>query len=346
VAQRWNNLVNETGIAIVVSAVYAAVMLVGSRKPALVKWLPVLLVVCYLGDVARVNAKYLLLQPVPEQVRGVKTPVMQFLAKTGNQYRTLPMEGSDPMAYVSNGIPVMFTSNPVQKRRWQDFLDNFNVGSGMPDIMNVRYLVVSKEQYEKDKVAMAAKYTAVFEDPASPSVVLENKTVLPKAWLAPIAVPVTSPEDAMAAFQAAAFNPGTMALVESQPPIPMAGLNGQLPASGGQARVLRYEPERIEVEAMVAMNSMLILGDKYYKGWRATIDGKETGIYPVDHVLRGIYVTPGVHKVEFVFDPMPFKIGKYLTLISFFIFAAALCREFMMRRGQKVEAACCAEGAN
>ena len=36
--------------------------------------------------------------------------------------------------------------------------------------------------------------------------------------------------------------------------------------------------------------------------------------------------------MEFVFDPMPFKIGKYLTLASFAIFAAALVREFLMRR--------------
>ena len=45
------------------------------------------------------------------------------------------------MPLCSAGIPVMFTSNPVQQRRWQEFLDNFNMAPAMPDIMNVSYLV-------------------------------------------------------------------------------------------------------------------------------------------------------------------------------------------------------------
>jgi hypothetical protein len=55
-------------------------------------------------------------------------------------------------------------------------------------------------------------------------------------------------------------------------------------------------------------------------------------------VLRGIYLTPGMHKVEMVFDPTPFKVGKYLTLISFAVFAAFLGREVVLRRRQPVAA--------
>jgi hypothetical protein len=331
-AQRWNNLVTETGIAIVVSAIYAGVIVLCCRKVSLVKWLPALLLICYLADVGRVNAKYLLLQPVPEQVRGVRTPTIDYLSTMGKEYRVLPMDGSDPMALASNGIPVMFTSNPVQKRRWQEFLGSFNLSSSMPDIMNVRYLVYAREQYEQDKAALSGKYVPVFTAPDSGALILENRNVLPKVWLAPVAVPVNSPEEALGTLQDPAFNPRLMALVESTPPITMAGPNAPLSGSPGEVRVLRYEGDRIDLEAAVTMNSMMVLGEKYYKGWRATVDGKETEIYPVNHVLRGIYLTPGNHKVEFVFDPMPFKVGKYLTLASFAIFALMLVRELRLRR--------------
>jgi hypothetical protein len=42
-----------------------------------------------------------------------------------------------------------------------------------------------------------------------------------------------------------------------------------------------------------------------------------------------------------VFDPLPFKIGKYLTLGSFALFAAMLLRERLRRRanGTEVEVA-------
>ncbi|HJV33565.1 YfhO family protein, partial [Geomonas sp.] len=82
----------------------------------------------------------------------------------------------------------------------------------------------------------------------------------------------------------------------------------------------------------VSANAMLVLGEKYYQGWRATVDGKSSEIYPVDYVLRGVYLTPGKHSVSFLFDPTPFKVGKYLTLGSFAVFAFALLRELLLRR--------------
>jgi hypothetical protein len=207
----------------------------------------------------------------------------------------------------------------------------------MPDIMNVKYLVETKADYERDQAVLSGKYQPVFSAPGNGPVILENRSVLPKAWLVPVAVRVNSAQEALGALQDPAFNPRLMALVESEPPIPMLGLSGQVPGNPGEAKVTRYQAERIEIDAVVAMNSMLVLGEKYYKGWRATVDGKQTDIYPVNHVLRGIYLTPGKHRIEFVFDPMPFKIGKYLTLASFALFAAMLVREFLLRRkAQKV----------
>ena len=33
-------------------------------------------------------------------------------------------------------------------------------------------------------------------------------------------------------------------------------------------------------------------------------------IVPVNHILRGVYLLRAATAVEFVFDPLPFKIGK------------------------------------
>jgi hypothetical protein len=58
------------------------------------------------------------------------------------------------------------------------------------------------------------------------------------------------------------------------------------------------------------------------------VDGRATEIVPVNHILRGVYLTPGKHTVEFRFDPLPFKVGKYLTLASFALFGLMLIREW------------------
>jgi uncharacterized membrane protein YfhO len=102
--------------------------------------------------------------------------------------------------------------------------------------------------------------------------------------------------------------------------------------NGSYAVVRLYEPNRISLDASTARNALLVLGEKYYRWWYAFVDGKRVEIHPVNHVLRGVYLTPGTHRVEFVFDPLPFKVGKWLTLASFCFFAVMLLREFRTRR--------------
>ena len=124
--------------------------------------------------------------------------------------------------------------------------------------------------------------------------------------------------------------------MESSPPFAMAEPNSvaSLPQD---VQVPVYEGEHIVVEATAPSNALLVLGEKYYRGWKATVDGKSAEIVPVNHVLRGVYLTPGKHKVEFIFDPLPFKIGKWLTLGSFAFFAGMLVREFWGRRRMREE---------
>ncbi|QWV96813.1 YfhO family protein [Geomonas nitrogeniifigens] len=335
VAQRWGNLVQETGIAAGLSALFAGAYFFYYRGRLSARMLIYLLLALFICDVGRVNAKFLVLTNEPQQVKGVKTPEIQFLSAMPKEYRVIPMDG-DPMQYATAGIPVMFTSNPVQQRRWQEFLDSFNLLSSMPDIINVKYLLLTKQQFDQDKGTLLAKYRPAFTSPDGNRMILENPNVLPKAWLTPVAVQVPSATEALGALQNPQFDLRVVALVESAPPIPMLVPGAALPVMGpGQVRINKYEAEKIDLDAAVSMNSMLVMGEKYYKGWKATVDGKPTEIYPVDHVLRGIYLTPGTHKVEMVFDPTPFKIGKTLTLVSFAVFALFLGREVWLARRAK-----------
>ena len=327
VNQRWDNLVREAGIACAVVAAHFAVIMVFVKRIAPIRYLPLVLVCLFIADVWRVNDKFMLLQDTPVRAMDKKTAVMEFITKDAPLYRTLPMNNVDPMTYVSQGIPVMFTSNPVQMRRWQEFLEAFSLTSAMPDLMNVRYLVMQSDQVAQQLPALGPRYEVVFQDPVRNETVVRNKTVLPKAWLvSQVLVEVNTERRMMILNSVQQFDPARYALVETPPQL---ALGGGVP---GEATVTGYQADRISVEAHVAVNSLLILGEKYYKGWYATIDGKPTRIVPVDHVLRGVYLTPGSHTVEFRFDPLPFKIGKYLTLASFALFAGMLIREWRLRR--------------
>ncbi|MFH1026805.1 MAG: YfhO family protein, partial [Pseudomonadota bacterium] len=312
VDQRWGNILYETGIATALSALYATAILAGARGLLSTRLLPLALVAILMLDVGRVNNKFMFLTDVPIRSTGSKTPTVEFLSKQTKQYRVLPL-GLDPAYFSSNNIPTVFTSLPVQQVCWQEIIDSFSLDSAMVDMLNIRYLVLPGDTYRQEQQQFAGRYAPVFTSPDNSEVVLENRNVLPKAWLVSSAFVVGSRMQTLQILQNPAFNPGQVALVESPPPIQLAAV-GQSPATVPEnVTVDRYEGERIDLTATAAVNSLLVLGEKYYQGWKAQVDGKDVDIHPVNNILRGVYLTPGTHRVEFRFDPLPFKIGKYLT---------------------------------
>lgn len=330
VAQRWSNLVTETGIAAVLALSIAGVMVAFGRRWLSARVAVIVLVLLFVADVWRVNDKFLFTIQLPEHSRGVKTPEVDFISKGIDHYRVLPV-GGDPMYFATNKIPVLFTSNPIQQRRWQELLDVFNLNTSMADMLNVKYLVYPSEQYLQDKGQLDRKYQPVYQAPDGRQIVLENKSVLPKAWLVPSVVTVNGGM-APQVMLSPNFDPRKTALVESEPPFRMGSFGQEQSGFSGEVTIRTYEGRRISLSATTNANCLLVIGEKYYQGWQAFVDGTRTEIYPANHVLRGVYLTPGKHTVEFRFDPLPFKIGKYLTLASLALFAGMLIREWLLCR--------------
>ena len=166
ILQRWYNLVVETGIAAFMAGIYAIALYAFHRKWLSATMVPLVLLGLFIADVGRVNTKFLFLVDEPVKTKGIKTPTMEFLlAHDSNQYRVLPMNGTDPMLYATNHIPVMYTSNPVQQQRWQDFLNSFQFASSMPDLINLKYLVYGPQKYKQEKESLGKKYIPVFHSP-------------------------------------------------------------------------------------------------------------------------------------------------------------------------------------
>ena len=333
ISQRWFNIEQETGIALAQSSLLALLLLAMLRR-RLAVWLGLCgLLVILTADLWRVNRLFLVLTDLPVRTESSQTPAMQWIKGQSRPdkavevplYRTLPLGERDPMPFVAAGIPVLFTSNAVQKVRWQEYLDRLSLQSAMPDIMNLRWLVYDQGLYQRDQSHFGDKYRVAYSD--SKEVVLENRQVLPKAWLVDQVAVESDPAKRLERMLAPDFNPACLAFVESAPELPLSG--------GGQksvATVITYRPTELSVAVETTANALLVLGEKYYPGWMATVDGRQTEVVPVNHILRGVYLAPGKHTVAFRFDPLPFRIGKWLTLGSFALFALVLVRELWLRR--------------
>ncbi len=329
--QRWDNLVLETAIAATLACACATALHAFGRGWLTVRLLPPVLCLLLVVDVTRINNKFLFLVEVPPKSRVTGTEAMDFVRRDAPPYRLLPINDDDPMQYATAGIPVLYTPNPVQQKRWQEFLDAFALDSSMPDMLNVKYLVLGSGQYRQTESRIPAKYRPVFRSSDNREVILENRNVLPKAWLVSSVLRVPDGQQLLRLLQTPSFDPTRTALVESPPPLSLAP-GGTPPTPVGAVSVASYSGERILLSATPRRNSLLVLGEKYQQGWRAWVNGRPAPIHPVNHVLRGVYLTPGRHRVEFRFDPLPFRIGKYLTLASFALFAGMLGREWLTRR--------------
>ncbi|MDD2581165.1 MAG: hypothetical protein PHR66_04120 [Desulfuromonadaceae bacterium] len=333
VEERFRHMFRDGILSFGMAVLYLVAIVAWFKKRVPTRLFLPLLVLLALCDLWRVNSRFLVVAPPPAARQdAIKNDIVTFLKPRIGNYRMQPMNDENAHFYADNGFANVSAYVTISERRYKQFLDAMSIMSPMTDIMNLKYLVMKTGDFESQKTAFTAKYTPVFFSTTG-SVVLENREVMPKAWLVPSVVVITDPGQRLGIMaNAPEFKPAQIAIVESPPPLQLEPYKVETHSLAGSAEVRVYEPNRIVVEAQALKNSLLVIGEKYYRWWYASVDGKKAEIIPVDHILRGVYLSPGNHRVEFIFDPLPFKVGKWLTLASLVFFAGMLIREWLLRR--------------
>lgn len=82
------------------------------------------------------------------------------------------------------------------------------------------------------------------------------------------------------------------------------------------AEIIAYSDNEVLISARSKKEGFLILLDSYYPGWKVYVDDKPAQILVADCIYRGVKLSPGKHKVHFIFDPIIVKLGALLTLIG------------------------------
>jgi hypothetical protein len=71
----------------------------------------------------------------------------------------------------------------------------------------------------------------------------------------------------------------------------------------GVVTITDYHPKRVRLEADAKTQAVLLLNDRTGADWHVRIDDSEAPILCCNYIMRGVYLTPGHHIVEFVFKP-------------------------------------------
>jgi hypothetical protein len=98
------------------------------------------------------------------------------------------------------------------------------------------------------------------------------------------------------------------------------------PAPGADGRVVRadYGLNRVAITAETDAASLLVLTDRHYPGWVATVNGRRVPIYRAAGYLRAVAVPAGRSEVVFRFAPRSVLAGGVVTAVALLIVVGLL----------------------
>ena len=120
-----------------------------------------------------------------------------------------------------------------------------------------------------------------------------------------------------------------VAVLESPLPPTLSNLSmrGREPATEDRVRLLTYTARQVEIEVETSSPGLLVLGDTYFPGWKAEVDGEMVSIHRTNYLLRGVWVGSGRQRVRFFYQPLSFSIGLGLTVMAGGMIAWCLLRK-------------------
>jgi uncharacterized membrane protein YfhO len=107
-------------------------------------------------------------------------------------------------------------------------------------------------------------------------------------------------------------------------PICIAGKKGFVESSGlcstarggGRCTLTANRADRVEIETAAETESVLVLSDTYFPGWKADVDGRRREILRVNLAFRGLCLPRGEHRVTFFYRPASFYVGLAITIVG------------------------------
>jgi hypothetical protein len=187
---------------------------------------------------------------------------------------------------------------PIIPRRMLEYTDTAKPGQGRLDIESVTHLVMSRRIETSRKPIASTGPVSIYRNPGLPRVRLMGHPEY-----------ASNEREAMAAFERLGGAVRDRVVVED----PYRPLAPDAPAPEGQAKIVREEPERVEIEAETPTACYLTLSDTFDPGWSATIDGKPVPIRPAWIAFRAVYLPPGSHRIVFRYRPAGFLTGLAIT---------------------------------
>jgi hypothetical protein len=130
----------------------------------------------------------------------------------------------------------------------------------------------------------------------------------------------TNDQNTLQQLRSPDFDPARTALVSDELPSAASGSPGT-PAAG-TVEFAFYSPKLIRLSTKTAAPAILVLNDRHHPNWKVFVNGRPEALLRCNYAMKGVYLTPGDHTVEFRFEPPAGPL--YLTCASIAV-ALGIC---------------------
>jgi hypothetical protein len=247
-----------------------------------------------------------------------KPAAIQFLERDDGVFR---VSGLGAILYPNTGIVFDLADvrgyDSVIPRRYVDLFDRVqgsvryrfhllltDANSPLLDLMNVKYVLTTRE--------LEGRWELVYSDPDEIRV-YRNRDVLPRAFIVHSIDIAEDAEQSLARITDSGFDYRKRVVLEEEP---TGWTEPRQAPPVASVSITRYGPDRIGLTVDTKAKGVLVLTDTYAPGWKASIDGQPARVYIADHAFRAVTVPAGRHRVEFVYEPLSFRIGAVLSLLT------------------------------
>ena len=137
----------------------------------------------------------------------------------------------------------------------------------------------------------------VFQDPKATNAIIEYANVLPRAKLYAHWETPANGQATLATLLSRSFNPAQTVLLWTNTPAPQAA--GDPTADAGAVQITDYRSRDIKLRAVAKLPAVLLLNDRFSPFWSVSVDQKPASLLRCNYIMRGVFLTPGEHTVEF-----------------------------------------------
>jgi Bacterial membrane protein YfhO len=122
---------------------------------------------------------------------------------------------------------------------------------------------------------------------------------------------VASEADTLTMLADPSFNPRSSIILNSDPQIDLSTVPTNVNIS-----ITNYQPELIELTVETDQSTLLSIAQLDYPGWHATIDDQTTPILRAYGALMALAIERGEHTITLRYDPITYRIGAFISIIS------------------------------